>query len=1129
MTRRNRLRKAARIAGYAGVGLVVLVAVLAVGLPIYFRGERFGQLVEHALPETRGHVHVGGGTWSWSTVIALIRGEPGAVSLEDLTITDPEATEVLHIEHASARVEVHRKPTRITIHDLEIKDARWRFARMARENKVGFLAAFEAIPKPGRKKASKPGPTSLSIEGARLDAVEVTFDEPTWGLTLRDVHATAGLALKGKAFTFEVKDADVRAGGRLRILKEKNGIVLPIEHARLDRVATTADAPDDIRLDASDVATGTSRTSGGGVFTGIYGISPASKTPGIDLKARIDDAPDAINAILANRGLGQRIHVGGKGASVRLHFTQPFDWVAIDAEARGLDLAMHDLDARDIAFHVAAQPQQGRFAVDHLSLASPEGGHMEAEATVDRLRIDAKVTCTRFAARALLPHALRGFAGKSLDGMLHARADLREGDAELVRSTLVLTRAEGENGPPAVALLAGASARVPPGATVVRLSGARLADGVLRVPRIALGMWGGVFAAEGRIALWDPVERSWLSPARLDLTLQGKGIQIEQLIGSGFARGAISFDARAHGSTEDLTLDLAFRDPRVMTVLGEKVRLPTQAKLRLNGSTIDLGNLPLGGPGESSFVTSGRISLSGRLALDVGVVRFPIARLPGISGTSLPVGGSISGGVRIVGEPKAPSLSGQFTLADVTVAKTSLGGGTIEITPERRGAVSARGHLTDAIAVDGRLGPKASGLEGDLTLTLAKLPLDPFLPKLPGGLKVGGFVSGTGVAHIAPGQPATAEAKLSELALLLSSTDARGRVGARTEVHAENEIVLRLRGGDGLSLSPARFRSGDAWIELAGETHGDEQQASVRGHLDLAAAAPFARAWFKAMAGAVELDLSATNSGSAADALVTGSVAVAAPLSVTLVALPIEARIPSGRIRVTNNVAETVALPIVVHGEHLPSAAVTKIDGKARLSARLDGASAKHNFAAHLALDNLDVYAPLLGRKPVHSAGGIVDVRGDITTGHVDVTRIDLPVTAEAEGLTVTAGATIDRAKAAVRLRGSQRQLALSGDLDVAAARISASALRKRATAKTAASAGKKELAGHPELESMTLDLRVRSHGGAIQVDVNNFPDLRVDVDMHVGGTVKKPSLTGAPQGANVWSRFILALVRLFT
>ena len=38
---------------------------------------------------------------------------------------------------------------------------------------------------------------------------------------------------------------------------------------------------------------------------------------------------------------------------------------------------------------------------------------------------------------------------------------------------------------------------------------------------------------------------------------------------------------------------------------------------------------------------------------------------------------------------------------------------------------------------------------------------------------------------------------------------------------------------------------------------------------------------------------------------------------------------------------------------------------------------------------------------------------------------------AEAEGLTVYPGATVDRAKAAVRVRGNRRQFALSGDLDV--------------------------------------------------------------------------------------------------
>ena len=1126
MTRRPRLRKAGRIAGYAAAGLVALALVIAVGAPIYFRGARFGELVEKLMPETRGHIHVGGGRWSWGTVIALVRQQPAPLALDDLTVTDPEGTEVLHVEQLSARIEVRRRPTRITVHDLVIKDARWRFASMKGAKKVGFIAAFEGVPHAARK-PSKPSSTELAIAGARLDGVEVTFDLPTWGLVLHDAHAIGGLGVRSKTFTFEVKDVDVRAGGELRIGSRTKGVVWPFERGRIDRVATTADAPDDIRLDASGVVNGASRTAGGGVFTGIYGLSPASKHPGIDLEAHMADAADAVNAILARRGLAARVKVGGAGADLRLHFTQPFDQIGIDADLRGFDVASGEIEARKVGCHLTAEPMAGQFHLERLSIVSPAGGRLSAKATLDRLRLDATVEAAHFAARPLLPSALRPFAGATIDGMLHARVDLLGGDAERVRSTLVVTPTDPEVGG-AIALVAGKSVRPPANATAVRLTGARLVDGVLRLPRLALSMWGGTFAAEGRVALWDPEKRRWLSPTRIDLTLQGSGLQLERLIGSGFARGALTFRAHVHGTDDDLALDLALVDPRVITVLGEPVRLPANATLRLKASTLDLGNLPLGGPGDSALIASGRIGLSGRLAIDVGVVRYPIARLPGLSGTSLPVGGSISGGVRIVGKPTEPSLSGQFTLAGVTVAKTSLGGGTIDITPERKGAVRARGHLADAIAIDGRLAPQASGLEGDLTLTLTRMPLQPFLPRLPGGLAVVGFVSGTGVARIAPATPVTAEAKLSEVALTLSSSDARGRTEASIDVRAANEIVAHARGGDGFSLSPARFHSGAGWIEVAGESHDDGQRASLRGHLELGAAAPFARRWFKGLAGSVEVDLSADARSEPSDAVVSGTVSVAAPVSVKLAALPIEASIPSGRLRLTNNVIDTSGLPLVVHAERFPIPAVTRLDARARLSGRIDGRDKQGRFGAHVALDALDVSVPLVGRKPVHAAGGEIDVVGEAATGKVEVTHIDLPVTAEADGLTAAPGATLDRASVALRLQGNQRQLALSGDIDVASAHVRADALKKRAGASGGAGGKGGPLAGHPEIESARLDIRLRSHGGAVYVDVNNLPDLRVDVDMHVGGTVKKPSLTGTQHGANLWSSFVLAVARLF-
>src|SRR5262249_15434739 len=145
------------------------------------------------------------GHWGWGAVVALVRGRPGPLSFDDVTITDPDGTEVLHIDHVSFALEVHREPTRVFIRDLVIKDARWRFGTMTSAKKIGFLSAFEGVPHAARKPAAKKAAAELSIEGARLEGVQATFDLPTWGLVLRDVHAMAGMAFKGKTFTFEVK------------------------------------------------------------------------------------------------------------------------------------------------------------------------------------------------------------------------------------------------------------------------------------------------------------------------------------------------------------------------------------------------------------------------------------------------------------------------------------------------------------------------------------------------------------------------------------------------------------------------------------------------------------------------------------------------------------------------------------------------------------------------------------------------------------------------------------------------------------------------------------------------------------------------------------------------------------
>ena len=371
---RSRLRKAARIAGYAGAVLVVLAIVVAIGAPVYYRGERFGRLIEAAMPEMRGKVHVGGGRWSWGLAWALARARPATIAIDEVSVTDPEGTEVLYARRASARVTIHRGPTRILIDDLVLDNARWRFARMKTERKVGFLASFESVRRRAARAPARPGGFELAIAGAKLNGVDVTFDLPTWGLALRDVHATGALALKANASTWTASDASVRGGGELRILGVKTGVVFPFERAHLDCVATTADARDDIRL-------GRLRHR----HRPLAHVGRRRVHRRLRLHARVREAGHRAGGARRRRRRRDRRHPRATWAGRRHDGERarrppaagvlgPFTEIAIDAEARGFDVTGPRLDARDIGFNVTAEPLAGRFRLARLELASPQAG-----------------------------------------------------------------------------------------------------------------------------------------------------------------------------------------------------------------------------------------------------------------------------------------------------------------------------------------------------------------------------------------------------------------------------------------------------------------------------------------------------------------------------------------------------------------------------------------------------------------------------------------------------------------------------------------------------------------------------------------------------------------------------------
>lgn len=1140
MTRHPRLRTAGRVVAIVFASVLGAAALIAALAPLLIRGAAFGRLVEAGLPDLRGRIEIGGGRWSWGELVAFLRGQTTPFALEDVRVIDPEGTEVLRVARLSGILEREPgPPERLVVRGLEIEDATWKFVRMKREPRVGFLAAFDPKrpPRPGR--APRRPVTQLSIVEANLAGVTAEFDLPTWGLVLNGVRGGASLSYGGPgqgapAFSFAVHDCDVPAGGHLRILGRPRAFELPFQRGRLDWVGTTAAAPDDIQIAASNVESGRSTLTLAGTFTGVYGRTAASKAPGIDLSARLADAVEAVGDLTRAFGLKQALR--GHDAELALSFRGPFSDIEIGAEGRGFDLRHPRVEALKLAFSITTRPLSARLQVDRLSFGSPAGGTVEARGSFDRMQIGGRLAFSRFDAGPYLPAPIRPFAAGTLDGHLTAEIDLLAGRGHSDDVSLVLERPSGVT-PRFLRMEVGRTPRrAGSGTGAVRLTRIEVDGGHVRVPRLSLGAFGGTLTAAGSIEVWDAGPRRWIPPV-LDLTVQGRRISLARLAGPGFVTGSFSFSSRVRGTASDLTFDATLPSGQSIQFLGERFRLPERLSARLADEAVSFERLRLSGPGDSEIAASGRVALAGPLKLGLEIVKFPFDRLPGLGQTVLPLGGRLSGTLRLEGAAGAPAVNGRLTLASVTFQGRPVGGGEIAIASVAGGGVRARGNLTEAIGLDGVLGPRPGGLGGEATLELRRLPLTPFIPNLPGGLAATGLVSGRLTARVGPGQPASAEGSLSQIVLSVSGPSRPGRASPPIELTSQEPIPISARtGGGAIAVGPARFTSRAGTLELSGGSEGEDLRGRARGRIQLAPFLPYLPAAIDGVAGALEVDLSAARKGTRGRLELRGGLSIATPVSLRTKSPALELRLPSGRVELAGGVLETKALPFSVAADRVSLGPVRRVSASGRLAGRIatsaGGAPAAGRLRAQIEKLELDV--PAVGPTPVRldprAGAGAIEMRTSGT--ETQIGAIDLPLAGEARAV-ASPVAFIDRARFAVRLRGAPSSgLKLSGAVDIDAARADAG---KRAPpppptppAKPPRTPPQKPSPLQLAIQNLELDLRVRSHGGAIHVAVPRIPDLRVDASFTVRGTPKRPIVTGGVQGANVYSAILLKLRNLF-
>jgi hypothetical protein len=444
------IRRIVAITLVAVVGLVTLVVLAA---SVILQGPRLGRLIETSLPENRGKLEIGGVTWSLRALGDILTDAPSPITVDGLRIIDPEGTVVLDVPHLEARVKLKTLiGGSFSIHDLKAAKATWRFAQMGNEPSIGFLAALAprtTPPLPPPPPAGKGEPVHGSffqIVNAELGDLTATFDFPgSWGLELRHAHANASLIQSAvdpahPIFGFDAGPVVAEGGGWLRILDDNQ---LPFDRVSINRVATTQDRPDDIFLDLENADTGHSRLVGKGFFTGIYG--PTS-TPGIDLRARIDDAGDALGAVAASKKI-EGLTVSGRDTTVRLQLTETFEKLKVAAAFRGIDVQYTDYRAEKIGFDLAFDAGAGLVDLKRFQLEAPEGGRLDLDARLhtDTLKLELDLRLRDLATAGFLPRGVRALGAGRLAGRLVARGDLAARSVQIkeLDFRLARTRAAG--------------------------------------------------------------------------------------------------------------------------------------------------------------------------------------------------------------------------------------------------------------------------------------------------------------------------------------------------------------------------------------------------------------------------------------------------------------------------------------------------------------------------------------------------------------------------------------------------------------------------------------------------------------------------------------------------------------
>ncbi len=547
------------------------------------------------------------------------------------------------------------------------------------------------------------------------------------------------------------------------------------------------------------------------------------------------------------------------------------------------------------------------------------------------------------------------------------------------------------------------------------------------------------------------------------------------------------------------------------------------AGVTLRGTSLGAGALKLTGqsPGRSSFTGSffEQLAVSGNLGIGQAGPAFDVIvnarklvldpflpELPFLRAPRLRVGGRLSLSARSHRSLELDAAFDSVLFAMGCKARTGDPRGPGCLVLENRGPISARARDGAAHVTLDRARFVAPGSDFQIAGSIAKGALD--------ARREGHF----GLDALGPLLEVGGRRLMEARGVVSADISARGRV-VQPVLNAELEVKEPLRFASPLmglevgvprghiAIEPLRVRSRGLSVALPGAK------------LEIAGEAPA-----ELLRGGGPLSDSSSQRPLA--------LRLAGTLDASLLARVLPTMVASARgpIEIAGRVDGTPAQPVLDGEATLGAISITTRPNKNQPALKVAVHSGRISArGSRITIDRITADVSPGGNVVIGPAGRNASIEV-VSLSPATIGKVDIPVVGK--GLNLDLGwLRLDDGALDVSLKGDAGgALALAGNLELGAGRVSPQKFPKAAPAPPRSPAGRAPRPpSRPGPPPMKLDLRITSDGERFVVDPGWLPDLHLGLDVRVGGTMGRPSVAWDAEGKGAWSAFALFLFRLFS